>query len=137
MCVCVCVLPWEVQQTWSRVLSSADVRQLQTSPKSEWPHRVLRHKRIIKSIKQLKPVAMVKKNSQWNYMYYVKIALRSASSYFWFSFQRNLRFRQPLKGENVNYSDISRLSFPISNQTGNWMVPSLRLDNDRIWKVKF
>ena len=78
-----------------------------------------------------------KKNSQWNYMYYVKIVLRSASSYFWFSFQRNLRFRQPLKGENVNYSDISRLSFPISNQTGNWMVPSLRLDNDRIWKVKF
>ena len=52
-------------------------------------------------------------------MYYVKIVLRSASSYFWFSFQRNLRFRQPLKGENVNYSDISRLSFPISNQTGN------------------
>lgn len=59
-----CVLPWDVQETWSRVLSSADVRQLQTSPKSEWPHRVLRHKRIIKSIKQLKPVAMVKKKKQ-------------------------------------------------------------------------
>ena len=123
-----CVLPWDVQETWSRVLSSADVRQLQTSPKSEWPHRILRHKRIIKSIKQLKPVAMVKKkHSQWNYMYYVKIALRSASSYNWFSFQRNSRFRQPLKGENVKYSDISRLSFTIfeSNRKlkGSFITP--------------
>lgn len=109
-------------------MSSADGRQFQTSPKSEWQHRVLRHKRIIKSIKQLKPVAMVKKkHSQWNYMYCVKIALRSALSYNWFSFQRNSRFRQPLKGENVKYSDISRLSFTIfeSNRKlkGSFITP--------------
>ena len=70
-------------------------------------------------------------------MYYVKIALRSASSYFWFSFQRNSRFRQPLKGENVKYSDISRLSFTIFESNRKLKVPSLRLNNDRVWKVKF
>ena len=68
-----------------------------------------------------------KKNSQWNYMYYVKIALRSASSYFWFSFLRNSRFRQPLKGEKVKYSYISRLSFAIfeSNRKlkGSFITP--------------
>ena len=60
-------------------------------------------------------------------MYYVKIALRSTSSYFWFSFHRNSRFRQPLKGENVKYSDISRLSFTIfeSNRKfkGSFITP--------------
>ena len=60
-------------------------------------------------------------------MYYVKIAWRSASSYLWFSFQKNSRFRKPLKGENVKYSDISRLSFTIfeSNRKlkGSFITP--------------